>query len=561
MTVELFSEALLKKFSLTIVLLVLLTTMLQATDEEVRDIIRERAEYVRQFKEMYLQDASVSGIAVLPELYERRNFYPVWTNPNNIDGLLKMIDEMDREGLTPSDYHRNKLLFLKEQSDDPAESTPQVKADFDILLSDALVRIAYHIFFGKVDPERLDANWNIYNEIDDIEPVSWLQNIIDSPDIYEALKKLLPDGIFFKVLRKELQRYRAIAQNGGWPAIPEGQALKKGMVDERILSIRKRLFMVGDFADSTLLKSDIYDDTLEKAVQLFQIRHGLNPDGVIGNNTLKAFNVPVEKRIEQILVNLERGRWIYRDIPDEFILVNIVNFQATYVRDGQIQWRERAQVGKDFRQTPVFKADLKYLVFNPTWTVPPTILEKDVLPAIKRDIGYLSKKNMKVINRSGKVVDPTTIEWSKYTGKNFPYSIRQDPGATNALGRVKFIFPNKHFVFLHDTPSKALFERETRAFSSGCIRVENPFQLAESVLDDPDNWSLEKIQQLISSEKMKTVYLNQPITVLLLYATAFPDLQEEQIYFRNDIYDRDQKILKELREPFKRKERHLEIDN
>jgi murein L,D-transpeptidase YcbB/YkuD len=338
-----------------------------------------------------------------------------------------------------------------------------------------------------------------------------------------------------------------------------GQDLKNGMSDERIPSIRKQLVLVGDLLDTTNIKSPLYDARLEGAVKQFQIRHGLTPDGVIGNKTLEALNVPVDKRIEQIIVNLERGRWIYRDIPDDYILVNIANFKATYVRKGNTQWRERAQVGKDYRQTPVFKADLNYLVFNPTWTVPPTILEKDILPAIKRDIGYLNKKNMKVINRSGKIVDPATIEWTKYTGKNFPYSIRQDPGPANALGRVKFIFPNEHFVFLHDTPSKNLFERETRAFSSGCIRVEHPFQLAEAVLNDPEKWSLEKIQKLVSSEELKTVYLKKPITVLLLYATAFPDLEEDWIHFRNDIYDRDQKILNELNEPFKKRNRHLEL--
>jgi murein L,D-transpeptidase YcbB/YkuD len=268
-------------------------------------------------------------------------------------------------------------------------------------------------------------------------------------------------------------------------------------------------------------------------------------------------NVPVEKRIEQILVNLERGRWVYRDIDEEFLLVNIAGFRANYVDDNELQWDARAQVGKDYRQTPVFKAELKYLVFNPTWTVPPTILKKDVLPAIKRDVGYLAKKNMKVIDRSGKVVDPASLDWSKYSGSNFPYSIRQDPGPVNALGLVKFIFPNKHFVFLHDTPSKALFNRETRTFSSGCIRVEYPFVLAEALLKDSLKWNREKIEELIDSGKTKTVYLKKPIPVLILYATAFPSLEDDFIQFRKDVYSRDQVILEELREPFKRKERHL----
>ncbi|MBE9529800.1 MAG: L,D-transpeptidase family protein [Proteobacteria bacterium] len=538
-------------------LLILPFTTLLASDEAVQEIIRSRAEHVQQFKEMYLQDASISGIVVLPKLYEQRDFRPAWTNPRNVEGLLRIIGEMDREGLYPADYHQEKLGDLKQQLEQTDNPAPELLADFDIALSDALTRIVYHILFGKVDPERLDANWNIYREIEDIEPATWLQNLINSQDIYQALREIMPDERFFVVLRKGLEEYRTIAENGGWPTIPEGPVLKKDMSDERIPLIRQRLQITGDLKDSQNLQDQFFDDALFEAVQHFQNRHGLNPDGVIGKNTLETMNVSVQKRIEQILVNLERGRWVYRDIDDEFILVNIAGFKANYIGDNKLVWKARAQVGKDYRRTPIFKAELKYLVFNPTWTVPPTILKKDVLPAIKRDSTYLEKKNMKVIDRSGKPVNPASLDWSKYTGKNFPYSIRQEPGPSNALGRVKFIFPNKHFVFLHDTPSKELFERETRTFSSGCIRVENPFHLAEALLKNPEKWNLNKIEQLIETGKTKTVYLNKPIPVLLLYATAFHTLDDDNVHFRNDVYDRDQAILKELQEHFKRKERHL----
>ncbi len=538
-------------------LLILPFQTLLASDEAVQEIIRQRAEHVQQFKEMYLQDASISGIVVLPELYERRDFLPAWTNPRNIDGLLRIIGEMDREGLNPADYHQEELGSLKQQIEQTDNPAPDMLANFDIILSDALVRIAYHILFGKVDPERLDANWNIYREVEDVEPATWIQNMINSPDIYQALRDILPNGPFFVTLRKGLVKYRQIAEDGGWPTIPAGPVLKKDMMDERVSLIRQRLQMTSDLSDTQDSQDLHYDDSLLMAVQHFQKRHGLHPDGVIGKNTLETMNVPVQKRIEQILINLERGRWVYRDIEDEFMLVNIAGFKANYIDDNKFVWEARAQVGKDYRQTPVFKAELKYLVFNPTWTVPPTILKKDVLPAIKRDIGYLEKKNMKVIDRSGKVVDPASLDWSKYSGTNFPYSIRQDPGPTNALGLVKFIFPNKHFVFLHDTPSKTLFGRETRTFSSGCIRVENPFILAEAILKDPENWNLDKIEELIESGKTKTVYLKKPVPVLILYATAYPSLEDEFVQFRNDVYSRDQLILKELQEPFKRKERHL----
>jgi murein L,D-transpeptidase YcbB/YkuD len=339
--------------------------------------------------------------------------------------------------------------------------------------------------------------------------------------------------------------------------VPEGQTLKPGMEDERVSILRERLVLTNDYKSEDRGDKIIYDDDLELAVKHFQSRHGLNPDGVIGKNTLEEMNVPVEIRIEQLLVNLERFRWLFRDITDNFLFVNIASFYASYVKNNQVIWTARAQGGKDYRQTPIFKADLEYLVFNPTWTVPPTILQKDVLPAIKKDQSYLKRKKMKVLTRSGKIIDPATLNWDKYTSKNFPYMIRQDPGPHNALGRVKFIFPNKHFVFLHDTPSKSLFDREARAFSSGCIRVEAPFELAEKILDDEDNWNLEKIKDLIKSEKTKTVHLDSSIPVLLLYATAFPAEDDNIIEFRKDIYSRDAAILKGLREKFKRKKRHL----
>jgi murein L,D-transpeptidase YcbB/YkuD len=200
--------------------------------------------------------------------------------------------------------------------------------------------------------------------------------------------------------------------------------------------------------------------------------------------------------------------------------------------------------------TPVFTSEMKYMVFNPTWTVPPGILSKDILPKLKKDPGYLAAKNMSVIDSDGKVVDPATLDFSSYSARSFPYQIRQEPGPWNALGRVKFIFPNPHFVFLHDTPSKALFERLDRSFSSGCIRTENPLELAELLLDDPEKWNQEAIQAVLDAKQTRTVYLPEPIPVLLLYWTVFPE-DDWQLRFLGDIYKRDGRILEALDGEFK----------
>jgi murein L,D-transpeptidase YcbB/YkuD len=258
----------------------------------------------------------------------------------------------------------------------------------------------------------------------------------------------------------------------------------------------------------------------------------------------------VDERIDQIRVTLERIRWVARDIEDEFILTNIASFKTFLVRDRKIAWSGRSQVGRDYRQTPVFKAKLKYLQFNPTWTVPPGILSKDILPRVKQDPGYLVTKDMDLIDRSGNKVDPATVDWSQYGARRLPpYQFVQRPGPTNALGRVKFIFPNEHFVFLHDTPSKSLFARTERTFSSGCIRVENPFELAELVLNDAEKWNPGTIQKLLDSEKPQTVFLEEPMTVMLLYSTVGVG-GSELVRFYNDIYQRDGRVLDSLNAPF-----------
>jgi murein L,D-transpeptidase YcbB/YkuD len=324
-----------------------------------------------------------------------------------------------------------------------------------------------------------------------------------------------------------------------------------------VVALRRRLTTVGDLApagSTAAPVSDRFDADVAAAVQRFQRRHGLTADGIAGRRTVEALDVPVGDRIDQLRVNLERGRWVLHEIPDDFVLVNIAEipddfvlvniagFRVGLVRDGAMVWFARAQVGKQYRQTPVFAADMRYLVFNPDWTVPPTILAKDVLPAIQKDVSYLERKNMAVFDREGRRLDPAGIDWSRYRGGDFPYIVRQGPGPTNALGLVKFIFPNPHFVFLHDTPSRGLFDREERTFSSGCIRVENPFELCELLLADQEGWDRARIDATIAGGETRTVHLSEPLPVVLIYWTAFVDLGGD-LNFRRDVYERDAEVL------------------
>jgi murein L,D-transpeptidase YcbB/YkuD len=245
--------------------------------------------------------------------------------------------------------------------------------------------------------------------------------------------------------------------------------------------------------------TETFDDQLEKAVMRFQRRHHLAADGAVDKQTLEDLNVPVEKRIDQIRINLERLRWVLHAINGKFVIADIAGFKVFVYKDNEIIWTSRVQVGRPYRQTPVFKATITYMELNPTWTVPPGILAKDILPAVKNDPGYLKERNISVIDRSGKEINQDTIDWSKYSGRNFPYQLRQDPGPNNAMGLIKIMFPNKHLVFIHDTPSRSLFDRTDRTFSSGCIRTEKPFELAEILLDNPAKWNQESFKRIIDS--------------------------------------------------------------
>ncbi len=512
------------------------------------DFIQAYAEQLLIGADVEIGGTSIASAHIIPELYQRRSFQPAWTSAARVNELINLIGRALEEGLSAEDYNYSELReFTESFRDDPYN--PHLAASFDILLTDSLARYGYHLMFGKVDAASLDQNWNWSRSLDGRDPAAMMQNAIDSDSLETYIHRTLDRGIVYYRMKDALTEYRGLQAGGGWPAVASGPTLKPGMEDERVPVIRRRLVVTRDFDASAESQSRQYDTALQEGVMKFQGRHNLDADGVIGPQTLAAMNVSVDDRIDQIRVNLERIRWIFRDVEDDFVLTNIAAFRVVLVRDREVAWTAKAQVGKYYRQTPVFKSSMKYLQFNPTWTVPPGILSKDIFPRLQRDPGYLAEKNMDVVDRNGKKVDPATIDFSKYTGRNFPYQLVQRPGPTNALGRVKFIFPNHHFVFLHDTPSKSLFGRTERAFSSGCIRVENPFELAELLLGDPAQWNQETMMALLDSEKPKTVFLKEPMTVMMLYGTVGV-LDEGVVRFYNDIYKRDARVLKALNGDF-----------
>jgi len=340
-------------------------------------------------------------------------------------------------------------------------------------------------------------------------------------------------------LEKALAQYRQLAAQGGWPQVPVGPALREGDQDERLHFLKERLVASGDLA-APLVQGDLFDGLLKEAVQRFQARHGLATDGVVGAKTMTELNVPISKRVRQLAVSLERCQPLPSLLEPRHILVNIADFTLKLYEDGKLRLSMPVIVGKTYRQTPVFTGNITSLVLNPSWEVPHSIATKDLLPKIKKNPGYLSQSHFQIFRgwKSSEEINPATIDWGNLSPSRFPYRLRQEPGPANALGQVKFLFPNPYDVYLHDTPSRALFQQNSRTFSSGCIRLARPLDLAVYLLQGTSLGSMEALTAAISREKTLTVAIPSPIPVHIAYMTAWVD-REGIIQFRPDIYNRD----------------------
>jgi L,D-transpeptidase YcbB len=518
---------------------------------DVREQLRMRVEQLREENRLSIEGAAIAATRLIPEFYERRGFQPAWTEPRAVDELLQLISRMDSEGLDPEDYYVRAIQSLRARASRQKEDY-RLQADLDVLLTESLIRLGYHLSFGKLDPHDLDPNWNFSRNLRGKDPAETLEAAIHAASLIRFVEDFAPQLKAYQRLKSALAAYREIAAKGGWPMVVGGETLKPGARATPVAVLRKRLQISGDLSQGTVQDLELYDNDLEQAVKRFQARHGLDPDGRVGRQTLEELNIPIGARIDQIRVNLERGRWLFGDIraQDDFIIADIAGFRVYFFRANQVAWDSRAQVGRPYRKTPVFKAQMKYLVLNPTWTVPPTILARDILPKVAKNPAYLAERKLEVLDGNGKPVDPKSIDWSAYASRRFPYVLRQSPGRDNALGRIKFMFPNPHAVYLHDTPSKELFDRTERAFSSGCIRIDDPLRLAELLLDDQHQWNREAIERAIESGKTETVLLSKPVAVLLLYWTA-EALEGGSVRFRKDIYGRDWQILQGLNSPFR----------
>ena len=362
--------------------------------------------------------------------------------------------------------------------------------------------------------------------------------IANSPYPVQYLEGLNPTHPAYAAMKKALAELRAKQVEPAVEKIADGAVVQKGESDPRMQSVRARLAQLGLKPDDpVLLDPDMLDAGLSVQLRLFQKQVGLKVTGALGPQTVTALNnAGTGGSVDKLVDNMERLRWLPRNLGNRYVFVNQAAFQATVMKDGKPEWTTRVIVGKPDTQTAVFNDEMEMVVFNPSWGVPPSIIANEYLPKLRRDPAYLDRLGFKVVNQQGKVVPSSSVSWDSY-GAKVPYGIQQPPGDKNALGELKFLFPNAHDIYMHDTPSRELFQKDVRAFSHGCVRVQNPREFASVVL----GWTPEEVAAKVETRVSETVRLKDRLPVHIAYFTAWPDEQGNIVYF-NDIYGRDKPI-------------------
>ena len=493
--------------------------------QQLQLLLRTRTPASGKPPELQADGAAYRATPDLPCFYERRDFAPAWIADAGLRGqadeLLAAVADAAADGLRPEDYHladlQRRLLQARNQ---PA---PADLAELDLALTDAFLRLAADVAHGKVNPELIYSDCAI--DVPEVDLPATLESALAAGAVRKALADLAPAHAGYRALKQALAAYRA---KSDWPAVPAGPPLRPGDGNERVAALRSRLEASGDLAPpdpaAPPVETDLFDAPLEAAVRVFQERHGLDRDGAIGPATLEALNVSVADLVRQIEINLDRWRWLPRDLGERYVMVNIAGFELDVIESDKPVLSMRIVAGKPTSRTPMFTGTMTHIVLNPYWNVPPGILKNEILPKIQRDPGFAARENLEVLPGGG---------------------VRQRPGPNNALGKIKFLFPNRFNVYLHDTPSRSLFSRSVRTFSHGCIRVEKPVDLAEYLLRDDPAWTREKIESVLGDRRERWLAVPRPLPVHLVYWTAWVD-EAGILQFRKDVYERDRPLLEML---------------
>jgi len=519
----------------------------------IADQIRISLEKSTQQKPHLLGNVSLKFVAEVYQFYAQREFAPIWTKESILTEqayeLRFEIRQAQYDGLNPQHYH---LLYLDsslkeaERKKKSGESIDVMAlSNLEIILTDAFFALATDLERGKINPATLKAPWSIPRRTNNVDFGKLLTASLEKQDVRSGLAELYPKTPIYqrgRQLMRELEE-RAKQDKLPWKPLKTDKSFKLGDSNPLIQEVRERLAYWGYSSEPESEDLKKYDSLLFNAVLKFQQEKGMVADGVLGMVTISALNDSPSQLMDKIAVNLERLRWIPNEFfENETIFVNIPSFQLVYRTAKDTLFTTKVIVGTIKHQSPVFTAQMSYVVMSPYWNIPPSIARNETIPAIKRNPGYLERARMEVVNSAGIAVPESSINWN---ARPFPYLIRQKPGPDNALGLVKFMFPNPNNVYLHDTPAKQLFDREVRAFSHGCIRMQNPKDFADLLLG-PLGWSPERVKDAMNQPKEQIVNLNKKIPVVIAYLTFFVD-SKGKAQFRQDIYNRDSEILSLLK--------------
>ncbi len=475
---------------------------------------------------------------ILKAIYKKNNFEVLWDAQENRSSALTALVKSHEDGLVPSDYYVDYLSKLETQFDSLSE--PQ-KAKYDIELTRSIQKYIRHINVGKVNPYELYDDWDLGKKNIDVNQL--LSECIVEKSFDEKIEKLKPQIKLYQQLKEALKKLNEYPDKNIEQVDPKEKFTLKTS-SKSMINIKRKLIYWGDLKrkDSALTK--LYDKETQAAVKHFQKRHGLRADGVIGKGTIEALNYSRNQRIEQVIVNLERLRWLPNNIGNHYILVNLPNYYLTVYKDNDSILSHKVVVGKDTRKTPLLSSKLTNIVLNPNWTVPPTILKEDVFPEAIRSRSAFSRRGLHIFDSRNREVSPW--KWKMEDAKRYKYV--QNPSKNNSLGYMKINFSNKYAVYLHDTNHRNYFKYDYRALSSGCVRVENPLELGKYLLNDEENWSMEKIEEVTkNAKKLKTtsIDLEEDIYVHFLYNTAW--IENNVLQFREDIYCLDADLYSKLR--------------
>jgi len=493
-----------------------------------------------------INDRFIFSNTVLPMAYQKKEYSQLWKSEKNRADAIEALLSSKEHGLLPEDYHVEEILNYNSNYD---SLTNEELANYDILLTDGVLLYGFHLIRGKVDPETLSSTWNFMGRKLPEVKTKILLGAIENEKLPEELYKLEPQDNEYQVMQEYLVWQERIIENGGWSSVYLSSTIHPGESDTNMPALRNRLIAENYLTAVDTSSSTVYDEKLVEGMKKFQKRHGLNADGVLGKATMKMVNITAEEKRQMLVTNLDRRRWLNYPSEGPYIKVNIASFRMIYIDNGKVTYASNVVVGKTQKQTPMFSDRMKLVVFNPTWTLPFSITSTETLSKLKKDPNYLQKHNMVLIDHKGNIIDSHGIDWHKYSEGHFPYMVRQEPGPSNALGQVKFLFPNKYAIYLHDTPSKHLFSRDERAFSHGCIRLQNPLNFAQFLLSKQDtSWTMDKINAIIKTRETETIRLKPRIPIYLLYQTVGVN-EENELYFYHDIYNRDDKVYETIMQP------------